>query len=48
MLQAGRLQVGGLIRAMNFVNLPNSSSRSMPIEFTQPLREMNTRNLSGG
>jgi hypothetical protein len=31
-----------------FFNLPNSSSRTMTLGSTQPLTEMNTRNLPGG
>jgi hypothetical protein len=31
-----------------FFNLPNPSSRTMAQVSTQPLREMSTRNLSGG
>jgi hypothetical protein len=30
-----------------FFNLPNSSSRTMALGPTQPLTEMNTRNLPG-
>jgi hypothetical protein len=33
---------------MNFFNLPNPSSGAMGMEFTQLLREMNTRNFPGG
>jgi hypothetical protein len=33
---------------MDFFNLPNPSSRNMALESTQPLTEMNTRNLLGG
>jgi hypothetical protein len=31
-----------------FFSLPNPSSRTMPLESTQPLMEMSTRNLPGG
>jgi hypothetical protein len=33
---------------VDFFNLPNPSSCTMPLGLTQPLTEMNTRNLSGG
>jgi hypothetical protein len=33
---------------VDFFNWPNSSSRNMSLESTQPLTEMNTRNLPGG
>jgi hypothetical protein len=28
--------------------LPNPSSRTMPLEFTEPLTEISTRNIPGG
>jgi hypothetical protein len=31
-----------------FFNLPNPSSRTIALGFTQPLTEMRTRNLLGG
>jgi hypothetical protein len=31
-----------------FFNLPNSSSRTMALESTQPLTEMSTSNIPGG
>jgi hypothetical protein len=31
-----------------FFNLPNPSSRTMPLELNQPLTEMSTRNFPGG
>jgi hypothetical protein len=42
MLGAGRSQVRVPMRS-NFINLPNPSSRTMTLAFTQPLAEMNTR-----
>jgi hypothetical protein len=33
---------------VDFFNLPNPSSRTMALESTQPLTEMNTRNLPAG
>jgi hypothetical protein len=33
---------------IGFFNLPNSSSRTMATESTQPLTEMSTRNFPGG
>jgi hypothetical protein len=39
------------VEVTGFFNLPNSSSRTMALGWTQPLtemREMSTRNLSGG
>jgi hypothetical protein len=35
-------------RSLNFLNLPNPSSRTMAPGSTQPLTEMSTRNLPGG
>jgi hypothetical protein len=34
--------------AVDFLNLPNFSSRIMALRSIQPLREMSTRNLPGG
>jgi hypothetical protein len=34
--------------AIGFFNWPNPSCRTMSLESSQPLREMSTRNLSGG
>jgi hypothetical protein len=47
MLQAGRSPVR-VPDEMEFLNLPNPSSRTMTLGTTQPLTEMSTRNLSGG
>jgi hypothetical protein len=47
MLQAGRSSVRVPVEA-DFFNLPNPSSRTMALGLTQPLTEMNTRNLPGG
>jgi hypothetical protein len=33
---------------VNFLNLPNPSSRTMALGSTQPLTKMSTRNLPGG
>jgi hypothetical protein len=33
---------------VDFLNLPNPSSHTMALGSTQPLTEMNTRNLPGG
>jgi hypothetical protein len=33
---------------VDFLNLPNPSSRTMALGSTQPLTEMNTRNFPGG
>jgi hypothetical protein len=33
---------------IGFIDLPNPSSRNMALEFTQPLPQMSTSNLSGG
>jgi hypothetical protein len=46
-LQAGRLWVRFPMRWI-FFNPPNTFSRTMALESTQPLTEMSTRNLSGG
>jgi hypothetical protein len=47
MLQAGRSPVR-FPEEVDFLNLPNPSSRSMALGSTQPLTEMSTRNLPGG
>jgi hypothetical protein len=48
MLQAGRSRVGVLMRSLDFFNLPNPSNHTVALGSTQPLTEMNTRNLPGG
>jgi hypothetical protein len=47
MLQAGRSPVR-ISAEVDFLNLPNPSSRTMTPGSTQPLTEMSTRNLPGG
>jgi hypothetical protein len=47
MLQAGRSPVR-IPDEVNILNLPNPFSRTMALESTQPLTEMNTRYLPGG
>jgi hypothetical protein len=47
MLQAGRLRVRVPLKFI-FFNLHNPSSLTMALGSAQPLREMSTRNLSGG
>jgi hypothetical protein len=47
MLQAGRTPVR-VPDEVDFFNLPNPSSLTMPLGSTQPLTEMCTRNLPGG
>jgi hypothetical protein len=47
MLQAGRSPVR-IPDEVDFLNLPNPSSRTMALGLTQPLTEMSTRNLPGG
>jgi hypothetical protein len=47
MLQAGRSSVR-VPDELDFLVLPNTSSRIMALGSTQPLTEMSTRNLSGG
>jgi hypothetical protein len=44
MLQAGRSQFPFLMRSSNFFNLPNPSSITMALKFTQPVTEMSIRN----
>jgi hypothetical protein len=48
MLQAGRSRVRVPMRWIFFFNLRNPSSRTMALGSTQPVTEMNTRNLPGG
>jgi hypothetical protein len=45
-LQAGRSPVR-VPDEVDFFNLPNPSTCTMALESTQPLTEMNTRNLPG-
>jgi hypothetical protein len=40
--------VGSSPDEVDFLNLPNSSSRTTALGSTQPLTEMSTRNLPGG
>jgi hypothetical protein len=47
MLQTGRSPVR-VLDEVDFLNLPNSSSRTMALGLTQPLTQMSTRNLPGG
>jgi hypothetical protein len=47
MQQAGKLPVGAPDE-VDFLNLPNPSSRIMALGSTQPLAEMSARNLHGG
>jgi hypothetical protein len=47
MLQAGRSPVR-VPEEVDFLNLPNPSSRTMALGSTQPLTKMSTRNLPGG
>jgi hypothetical protein len=39
---------GHPMNSLNSFNLPNPSSRTMTLGFTLPIKEMTTRNLSGG
>jgi hypothetical protein len=49
MLQAARCRVQFRMRSLDsFFNLPNPSSRTVALMFTQPVTEMSTRNLHGG
>jgi hypothetical protein len=48
MLQAGRSRDSIPDEVTGFFNWPNPSSRTMALESTQSLTEINTRNLSGG
>jgi hypothetical protein len=43
MVQAGRSRVQSPMRQLNFLNLPNTSSRTVAPRFTQPLTEMSIR-----
>jgi hypothetical protein len=45
MLQAGRSRVPFRMLSLSFFNLPNPSSRTMALEWTQPLTEISTRNI---
>jgi hypothetical protein len=47
MLQAGRSPVR-VRDEVDFINLPNPSSRTMALGSTQPLTEMSIRNFPGG
>jgi hypothetical protein len=47
MLKAGRSPVR-VTDEVDFVNLPNPSSRTMALGSSQPLTDMSTRNFSGG
>jgi hypothetical protein len=47
MLQAGKSSVR-VPDEVDFLNLPNPSSRTMALGSTQPLTEMSTRNLPRG
>jgi hypothetical protein len=47
MLQAGRSPVR-VPDEVDFLNLPNPSSRTMALGSTQPLTKMSTRKLPGG
>jgi hypothetical protein len=47
MLQAGRSPVR-VLDEVDFLNLPNPSSRTMALGSIQPLTEMSTRNHPGG
>jgi hypothetical protein len=40
--------VGSIPDVTGFFNVPNPSSHTLALESTQPLTEMNTRNLLGG
>jgi hypothetical protein len=48
MLQDGRSWVQITMRSLDVFNLANPSSRTMALGFTQPLKEVCTKNLSGG
>jgi hypothetical protein len=45
-LQTGRSQVRFQIRLLDFINLPNPSSRTMALGFTEPLTQTSARKLS--
>jgi hypothetical protein len=44
-LQAGRSGVQFSMRSLDVFNLPNPSSRTMALGFTQPITEMSTSSL---
>jgi hypothetical protein len=46
MLQAWRLRVLFPMRALNILNVPNTSSRTVALGFTQSLTDMSTENVS--
>jgi hypothetical protein len=48
MLQAGRSRVRVPMTSLDFFNLPNPSSRTVALGWTQPLTEMSARNVPGG
>jgi hypothetical protein len=48
MLRAGRSQVRVPMTSLNVFNLPNLSSLTMALEFTQHLTEMSTRSSFWG
>jgi hypothetical protein len=48
MLRTGRSRARFPMRLLDFFNLPNPSSRTMALGFTQSLTEMNISNLPGG
>jgi hypothetical protein len=48
MLQSGGPRVRVPMGSLEFFNLHNPSSRTIALESTQSVREMSTRNLSGG
>jgi hypothetical protein len=48
MLQAGRSRVQVPMRSLDLSNWPNPFRRAMALISTQPLIEMNTRNILGG
>jgi hypothetical protein len=47
MLQAGRSRDRVQMNSLNFFNWPNPSNRTMTLGSTQPLTELNTRNILG-
>jgi hypothetical protein len=47
-LQAGRSRVRFPMRSLDYFSWPNTSSRTMTLESTQPLTEMSTMILHGG
>jgi hypothetical protein len=46
-LQAGKSRVGVPTKSLNFLNVPDPTSLTMALGFTQPLTEKITRNVSG-